>query len=251
MLSGPLLGMPLPLRPLQILWMNLVTDGLPALALGLEPAEEDVMLRPPKAATESIFGRGMGPFIVVLGLIASLVSTGVGLLAFRHGDVHWQTLLFTTLIFSQLALALGVRSETRPLWKLGVLSNPSLVGALLLTVALQLAVVYLPFLQTILGTTSLPVLDLMVAFPGRSVRASSRRGVEMEAPARGGGLEADTDPNSVFAQCLQATLGAHQVLAQRVAHLALDLPQEPAPEPARAIDACPDRADQVETPRRA
>ena len=72
MLFGPLLGMPLPLLPLQILWMNLVTDGLPALALGVEPAEEDVMRRPPQAATASIFGRGMVAFIVVMGLVASL-----------------------------------------------------------------------------------------------------------------------------------------------------------------------------------
>ena len=67
MLCGPLFGMPLPCKPLQILWMNLVTDGLPALALGVEPAEADVMERPPLAATDSIFGRGMVPFIVVLG----------------------------------------------------------------------------------------------------------------------------------------------------------------------------------------
>jgi hypothetical protein len=86
MLVGPLLGMPLPLQPLQILWMNLVTDGLPALALGVEPAEADVMRRPPQAATKSIFGRGMVPFIVVLGAIASLVSIGVGLLAYLNGD---------------------------------------------------------------------------------------------------------------------------------------------------------------------
>jgi len=163
MLVGPLLGMPLPLLPLQILWMNLVTDGLPALALGVEPAEEDVMRRPPQAATASIFGRGMVPFIVVLGSVASLVSLGVGLFAFRAGDSHWQTLLFTTLIFSSTALAVGVRSEKEPFWK-RPLSNPALLGALALTVALQLAAVYVPFLQRILRTTSLPPRDLLVAF---------------------------------------------------------------------------------------
>jgi Ca2+-transporting ATPase len=167
MLVGPLLGMPLPLLPLQILWMNLVTDGLPALALGVEPAEEDVMRRPPQAARASIFGRGMVPFIVVLGLVASLVSVGVGLFAFRAGDVHWQTLLFTTLIFSSTALAVGVRSETQPFWK-RPLSNPALLGALLLTVALQLAAVYVPFLQRVLRTTALPTRDLLVAFAAGS-----------------------------------------------------------------------------------
>jgi Ca2+-transporting ATPase len=174
MLLGPLLGMPLPLLPLQILWMNLVTDGLPALALGIEPAEQDVMRRPPRAATESIFGAGMVPFVVALGVVLSLVSIGVGLFSLRRGDAHWQSLLFTTLIFGQLALALGVRSERRALWSIGLLSNPALLGAVLLTVGLQLAVVSLPFFQAFLGTTPLPPRDLLVAFlAGASVLAAA------------------------------------------------------------------------------
>jgi Ca2+-transporting ATPase len=163
MLVGPLLGMPLPLQPLQILWMNLVTDGLPALALGVEAAEADVMRRPPQAATESIFGRGMVPFIAIMGLVASLVSIGVGLFAFLNGDAHWQTLLFTTLIFSQLALALGVRSETSALWTIGLLSNRAMLGAIVLTVVLHMAVVYVPVFQGIFDTTAMPAGDLMVA----------------------------------------------------------------------------------------
>ena len=168
MLLGPALGMPLPLLPLQILWMNLVTDGLPALALGVEPAEADVMKRPPQAATASIFGRGMVPFIVVLGFVASVVSLGMGLIAFRAGDAHWQTLLFTTLILSSIALAVGVRSESEPFWK-RPLSNPALLGALVLTVALQLAAVYVPFLQRVLRTTALPLRDLFAAFAAAAV----------------------------------------------------------------------------------
>jgi Ca2+-transporting ATPase len=160
---GPLLGLPLPLQALQILWMNLVTDGLPALALGVEPAEADVMSRPPQAATESIFGRGTVPFLVVVGVSMSLISLGVGVVAFRRGDANWQTLLFTTLVFCQMALALGVRSESRALWTIGVRSNPAMLGAVCLTVALQLAVVYVPVLQTILRTTPLPLGDLLVA----------------------------------------------------------------------------------------
>jgi Ca2+-transporting ATPase len=165
MLFGPLLGIPLPLLPLQILWMNLVTDGLPALALGVEPAEEDVMRRPPQAASASIFGRGLVAFVVVMGLAASLVSLAVGFFAFRAGDRHWQTLLFTTLIFGSTALAFGVRSETQPFWRRPK-SNPALIGALLLTVLLQLAAVYLPFLRAVLRTTALPSGDLLIAFAG-------------------------------------------------------------------------------------
>lgn len=163
MLFGPLLGMPLPLLPLQILWMNLVTDGLPALALGVEPGEEDVMRRPPQDAAASIFGRGMVPFIVVVGVVMSLVALGTGLLSLRAGDPHWQTLLFTTLIFASIALALGVRSETEPFWR-RPLANPALLGALALTVGLQLVAVYVPFFQRVLHTTALPIADLLVAF---------------------------------------------------------------------------------------
>jgi Ca2+-transporting ATPase len=105
----------------------------------------------------------MGPFIVILGVVASLVSITVGLLVFRSGDRYWQTLLFTTLIFSQAGLALSVRSETRPLWKVGLFSNRSMLGAIALTVGLQIAVVYLPFLQTILGTTAMPARGLLIA----------------------------------------------------------------------------------------
>ncbi len=109
MLFGPLLGMPIPLLPLQILWMNLVTDGLPALALGVEPAEKNVMKRPPYSSTESVFGRGMLSFILGMGAVMSIIALGVGLIAYRMGVETWQTLLFTTLIFSQLAVALEAR----------------------------------------------------------------------------------------------------------------------------------------------
>jgi Ca2+-transporting ATPase len=185
MLIGPLFGLPLPLQALQILWMNLVTDGLPALALGVEPAEKDVMERPPQAATESIFGRGMIPFIVSLGIVMSIASIGVAVFAFSAGDRHWQTLLFTTLVFCQMSLALGVRSEHQALWKLGLRSNPQMLGAVLLTIALQVAVVYIPFLQTIFRTTAMPPTDLLVAIGAAFVvllfveawKWASRRGV--------------------------------------------------------------------------
>jgi P-type Ca2+ transporter type 2C len=105
----------------------------------------------------------MIPFLVVLGVAMSLISLGVGVVAFRDGDPHRQTLLFTTLVFSQMALALGVRSESRALWTVGLQSNPAMLGAVLLTIVLQLAVVYVPVLQTIFGTTALPVSDLLIA----------------------------------------------------------------------------------------
>ncbi|MCB1247252.1 MAG: cation-translocating P-type ATPase, partial [Acidimicrobiia bacterium] len=119
MLIGPFLGMPLPLLALQILWMNLVTDGLPALALGVEPAEKDVMRRPPRSATESIFGGGTVPFIVAFGVVLSVVALGAGWALFEAGDETWQSVMFTVLIFGQLGLALEVRSERESLFTIG------------------------------------------------------------------------------------------------------------------------------------
>jgi Ca2+-transporting ATPase len=152
------------LLPLQILWMNLVTDGLPALALGVEPAEANVMKRPPFSSQESIFGRGMVPFIIFFGIFMALVAVGVGLWAKATGDPAWQTLLFTTLIFNQVVLALGVRSEDQPLWRIGFFSNRSMVIAFLTTLALQMAVIYLPFMQQIFNTKPLGLRDLLIAF---------------------------------------------------------------------------------------
>jgi Ca2+-transporting ATPase len=163
MLIGPFLGMPLPLLPLQILWMNLITDGLPALALGVEPAEENVMRRPPYSSTESIFGRGALQFIIAMGIVMSLIAIGVGYASWRAGWESWQTLLFTTLIFSQLALALSVRSEENSLFKIGLFSNRSMVWAIVGTMVLQLAVIYVPFLQRIFNTQSLTWLELLIA----------------------------------------------------------------------------------------
>jgi Ca2+-transporting ATPase len=163
MLIGPLLGMPIPLLPLQILWMNLVTDGLPALALGVEPAEANVMRRPPFSSTESVFGRGAARYIVGMGLFMSVVALAVGYGFWRAGREDWQTVVFTTLIFCQMGLALGVRTEEVPLLKAGLFTNRAMVGAIASTFLLQLAVIYVPFLQRIFSTRSLPPGDLAVA----------------------------------------------------------------------------------------
>jgi Ca2+-transporting ATPase len=162
MFFAPFLGMPLPLLPLQILWINLVTDGLPALALGVEPAEKNVMHRPPYSATESIFGRGMGAFIITAGLAMSVMALGVGFGAWYLDRESWQTLLFTTLVFSQLAVALSVRSESSPILAIGLLSNRPMLFALLSTMVLQMIVVYVPFFQPLLDTKPLSAGELAV-----------------------------------------------------------------------------------------
>jgi Ca2+-transporting ATPase len=162
MLLGPFLGMPLPLLPLQILWMNLVTDGLPALALGVEPAEKDVMQRPPYPPSESIFGRGVGRDIIWTGLVMGAVSLGVGYFYWAAGQAGWQTMVFTVLTLSQMALALATRSERESLFKMGLSSNRAMLGAISLTFILQLAVIYVPFMQTLFNTTALTWQDLVL-----------------------------------------------------------------------------------------
>jgi P-type Ca2+ transporter type 2C len=162
MLLAPFLGMPLPLLPLQILWMNLVTDGLPALALGVEPAESDTMRRPPYSPAESIFARGMARQIILVGLLMGLISLGVGFVYWRKNDPAWQTIVFSTVTLSQMANVLAVRSERRSVFQVGLFSNKPLLGAVLLTFFLQLALIYLPFLQEFFHTTALPADHLAI-----------------------------------------------------------------------------------------
>jgi Ca2+-transporting ATPase len=164
MLIAPLLGMPLPLLPLQILWMNLVTDGFPALALGVEPAERNVMRRPPYPPRESIFSRGVGRDIVWIGLLMGLAPLLLGYIAWRSGDPAWQTMVFTTLVFSQLMLAFAVRSERDSFFRIGIGTNRAMVIAVGVTLLLQLAVIYTPFLQTFFETSALSLRDLLICF---------------------------------------------------------------------------------------
>jgi Ca2+-transporting ATPase len=166
MIIGPFLGMPLPLLPLQILWMNLVTDGLPALALGVEPAEDDVMKRPPRSATESIFGGGTTRFIAIFGLILSVVALAAGALLWNADDSSWQSVVFTVLIFGQLGLALEIRTERASLFTVGLLSNKPMLGAVGIGIATQLLILYVPFLQRVFGTEPLDVAHFGMAIGG-------------------------------------------------------------------------------------
>ncbi len=166
MLIGPFLGLPLPLLALQILWMNLVTDGLPALALGVEPAERDVMKRPPRSATESIFGGGTVPFIGIFGIILSIVSLAAGWWLFEANDETWQSVLFTVLIFGQLGLALEVRSDRESLLSIGLMTNRAMLGAVAIGIVAHLAILYVPFLQEVFGTVPLDPAHFGLAIAG-------------------------------------------------------------------------------------
>ena len=163
MIVGPFLGMTIPLLPLQILWMNLVTDGLPALALGVEPAEDDVMDRPPRSASETIFGGGVVQYIGTFGAVMAAVSLFVGWYAWNLDDPAWQTMLFTTLIFGQLALALEVRSEKRSLFSRSFFFNRAMLIAVLIGLGAHFALIYVPFLQEVFGTEALGPKDLLIS----------------------------------------------------------------------------------------
>ncbi len=163
MLIGPLLGMPLPLTAIQILWVNLVTDGLPGLALSIEPPESNIMNRPPYPPKEGVFARGMGKRVIWGGLLMGAVSSAAGYYFWRTGNPNWQTITFTVLTLSQMGNALAIRSFKDPLIKIGLFSNPALLFSVALTLVLQLIVTYWKPIQRVFNTTSLSAGELGVS----------------------------------------------------------------------------------------
>ncbi|MBS3783308.1 MAG: cation-translocating P-type ATPase [Anaerolineae bacterium] len=169
MLVAPLLGLPIPLNAIQILWINLVTDGLPGLALSLEPAAPDTMNRPPHPPGESVLARGLGTYILWVGPLMGLVAllpeflavSGIGGLAL--GGEAYTTMVFTTLALAQMGNALAIRSDRFLLAQLGLFTNLALLAAVVLTFLLQMAVVYVPFLQGIFDTVALTPRQLLLS----------------------------------------------------------------------------------------
>jgi Ca2+-transporting ATPase len=159
---APFLGLPIPLLPIHILWINLVTDGLPGLALAAEPVEKGVMARPPRHPAESIFAGGLGVHIVWVGLLMGGVSLAVQAWSLTTGHAHWQTMVFTVLCLSQMGHVLAIRSESESLFSQGLLSNMPLVGAFLLTFALQMATIYVPQLNRVFKTEPLSLNELII-----------------------------------------------------------------------------------------
>ncbi|HJV59613.1 MAG TPA: cation-translocating P-type ATPase [Albitalea sp.] len=159
---APLIGLPIPLLPIHILWVNLVTDGLPGLALAAEPAERGIMHRPPRAPKESVFAHGMWQHILFVGLLIGALCLAVQAWALATMPSVAQTMVFTTLTLAQMAHVLGIRSESDSLWRLRLRSNRPLLVAVALTVALQLATVYVPWLQPVFRTVPLSGVELLI-----------------------------------------------------------------------------------------
>jgi Ca2+-transporting ATPase len=165
---APFIGLPdVPLIPLQILWMNLVTDGVPALALAVEPAEPDVMKHKPFSPKESIFARGLGAYIVRIGIVFSIISVSLMLWSYDQAtnSEHpnsWKTMVFTTLCIAQMGHALAVRSDHRLVMGMNPFSNIYLLGAVTITIVLQLMLIYVPFLRNFFNTDILTLQQLII-----------------------------------------------------------------------------------------
>ena len=171
--AAPLMGLGgVPLAPLQILWMNLVTDGVPALALAMEPAEPDVMKRPPYDPRESIFARGLGSYMIRVGIVLATLTIILMAWAYRytHADGYpghpdtWKTMVFTTLCIAQMGHALAARSETQLTLQLNPFTNLYVWGSVLFTTGLQLLIIYVPALQRFFGLHALSGTELVICF---------------------------------------------------------------------------------------
>ncbi|MDP2209088.1 MAG: cation-translocating P-type ATPase [Bacteroidota bacterium] len=158
---APFFGLPLPMLPIQILWMNLLTDSLPGLALTAEPAERNIMKRPPRNPNESVFARGTGAFIIIYGLIIGVSALLFQALAISEG-MAWQTMVFTALVIGRMSVAMSVRSDADSIFKIGFFSNKPLLAAIVLNIFLQMIVVYTPFLNPIFHTEPLSLVELIL-----------------------------------------------------------------------------------------
>ena len=166
--AAPLIGLPdVPLIPLQILWMNLVTDGLPALALAVEPAEPKIMNRPPVDPQASIFAEGLGLYIIRIGIIFAIITITLMTWAYSSAQASahpdsWKTMVFTTLCIAQMGHALAVRSHERLTLELHPFSNPYLLVSVIVTTLLQLMLIYVPPLRSFFGTEVLTGQQLLI-----------------------------------------------------------------------------------------
>jgi Ca2+-transporting ATPase len=166
---APFLGLPIPLLAIHILWVNLVSDGLPGLALASEKAETNIMQRPPRNPKENIFAHGMGSHILFVGFLIGMLTLGTQAWAIDRDLSHWQTMVFTVLCFSQLFHVMAIRSSHRSIFRLGFLSNRSMVIALGITVLLQLTIIYTPFFNEVFKIQPLTLTELMITIAVSSI----------------------------------------------------------------------------------
>jgi Ca2+-transporting ATPase len=166
---APFFGLPIPLLPIQILWINLMTDALPAIALSAEPEERDIMKRPPRHPRESVFVHGLGFYCIWVGLVMGGVTLATQAWSIHVSGSHWQTMVFTVLCLSQFGNALAVRSEKESFFRVGPLSNKYLLGAVILSFFFQMATIYLPPLNPVFKTQPLSLKELLLTIALSSI----------------------------------------------------------------------------------
>lgn len=169
MLFAPVVGINVALLPLQLLWLNLMTDGLLGLGLGVEPAEPNTMERPPRAPQENLFSGGLAQHVVWVGLVIGFAALGVGALyydATDPSDTRWQTMIFTALAFMQMGQALASRSTRSSLRSLGLRTNPVLLALVIVAAVLQLTMLYVPFFDQFFQITPLRLEELLICIGG-------------------------------------------------------------------------------------
>ncbi|WP_411272862.1 cation-translocating P-type ATPase [Daejeonella sp.] len=161
LLLGPIIGLPIALLPIHILWINLVSDGLPAISLSFEKAEQDVMNRPPRPPKESVFAGGRGLHMLWVGILMAGVALSLQAWSIRNG-LHWQTIVFNFLCLSQLGHVMVIRRESQSLFSKAFFSNKPLIVAVSTALVLQLIITYTPYFQPIFKTEALSMHEFLV-----------------------------------------------------------------------------------------
>ncbi len=161
LLLGPIFGLPVALLPIHILWINLVTDGLPAISLSFEKAEKDIMKRPPRPPQQSIFANGRGLHMIWVGLLMAFITLASQAWAINNG-LHWQTIVFNVLCLSQMGHVLAIRSDKRSFFGSGIFSNKLLIASVVLALALQVIITYVPAMNPIFQTEALTLKEFVV-----------------------------------------------------------------------------------------
>ena len=161
LLLGPMIGLPVALLPIHILWINLVSDGLPAISLSFEKAEKDIMDRPPRPPQQTVFANGRGMHMIWVGMLMAGISLSAQAWAINN-NLHWQTIVFNVLCLSQMGHVLAIRSEKQSLFSIGIFSNKPLTGAVMIALLLQFVITYTPFLQPIFQTESLSLYEFLI-----------------------------------------------------------------------------------------
>jgi Ca2+-transporting ATPase len=161
LLLGPMLGLPIALLPIHILWINLISDGLPAISLSFEKAEKNIMNRPPRPPQQSVFDNGRGLHMIWVGMLMAGITLSAQAWAINN-NLHWQTIVFNVLCLSQMGHVLAIRSEYRSLFSIGVFSNKPLLVAVVVALILQYVVTFVPFFQPIFKTEALSLMEFLV-----------------------------------------------------------------------------------------